>query len=75
MVDDDRGIRRDLVDRLRRILTALQSEEDIEGLEGLSGWAIHQLSGRRAGTRIISVSGNWRLTLDLDSGEICNLDF
>jgi plasmid maintenance system killer protein len=32
--DDDRGIRRDLVNRVRRILTALLSVEDIEGLQG-----------------------------------------
>jgi proteic killer suppression protein len=37
--DDDRGIRRDLVNRVRRILTALQSVEKIAELEGPPGWA------------------------------------
>jgi toxin HigB-1 len=72
--DDDRGIRRDLVNRVRRILTALQSAQDIESLEGPPGWRIHQLTGDRAGTWSISVSGNWRITFDLQSGELCNLD-
>ena len=68
--DDDRGIRRDLVNRVRRILTALQSVENVEGLEGPPGWRIHQLTGDRAGTWSISVSGNWRITFEIVNGEI-----
>src|SRR6267154_6600109 len=62
--DDDRGIRRDLVNRVRRVLTALLSVENIEGLEGPPGWRIHQLTGDRSGTWSISVSGNWQPTFD-----------
>jgi toxin HigB-1 len=72
--DDERGIRRDLVSRVRRILTALQVAGDIGDLEGPPGWRIHQLTGDRAGTWSISVSGNWRITFDLDGTEITNLD-
>jgi proteic killer suppression protein len=72
--DDDRGIRRDLTSRVRRVLTALMSVESIEGLEGPPGWRIHQLTGDRAGTWSISVSGNWRITFDIDSDEIHNRD-
>lgn len=72
--DDDRGIRRDLSGRVRRILTALQSAQDMNSLQGPPGWRIHPLSGERAGTWSISVSGNWRLTFDLEHGEIVNLD-
>lgn len=68
------GIRRDLVNRVRRILTALQAAQDMDGLAGPPGWRIRQLSGERAGTWSISVSGNWRMTFDLDHGEIRNLD-
>ena len=45
----------------------------MDGVTGPPGWRIHQLSGDRAGTRSISVSGNWRLTFDVRLGEICNL--
>jgi proteic killer suppression protein len=72
--DDDRGIRRDLVNRVRRILTALLSVENIEGLQGPPGWRIHQLTGDRAGTWSISVSGNWRITFEIDTDEIHSLD-
>lgn len=72
--DDDKGLRRDLVGRVRRILTALLTVESIERLQGPPGWRIHQLVGDRAGTWSISVSGNWRVTFDLEHGEIVNLD-
>ena len=65
--DEERGIRRDLVNRVRRILTALLSVENVEGLEGPPGWRIHQLTGDRAGTWSISVSGNWRITFEIDT--------
>ena len=61
--DDSREVRRDLVQRVRRILTALISAPDIKALHGPPGWRVHQLQGDRAGTWTISVSGNWRLTL------------
>jgi plasmid maintenance system killer protein len=32
--DDERAIRRDLARKVRRILTALQSAQDLEGLQG-----------------------------------------
>ena len=72
--DDERGIRRDLVGRVRRVLTALLSAETIEALQGPPGWRIHQLTGDRAGTWSISVSGNWRITFEIASDEITNLD-
>jgi len=72
--DDDRGIRRDLVDRVRRILTALQSAQDMDGVKGPPGWRVHQLTGDRAGTWSISVSGNWRVTFEIEGGAIINLD-
>jgi antitoxin HigA-1 len=60
--DDNRTLRRDLVNRLRRILTALLSAEGMNELDGPPGWRLHQLTGDRAGTWSISVSGNWRVT-------------
>jgi toxin HigB-1 len=72
--DDPRELRPDLVNRTRNILAALISAMDMDGVQGPPGWRIHQLSGDRAGTWSISVSGNWRITFDLDGGEIVNLD-
>jgi proteic killer suppression protein len=72
--DDDREIRRDLVTRVRRSLTALIAAPDMNGVHGPPGWRIHQLTGDRAGTWSVSASGNWRITFTLASGEICNLN-
>ena len=72
--DDNRGIRPDLRDRVRKILTALIASEDLAGLRGPPGWRIHQLTGNRAGTWSISVSGNWRITFGVVDGEVSNLD-
>lgn len=72
--DDGKGIRPDQVGRVRRILTALLAVDSMTQLQGPPGWRIHQLTGDRAGTWSLSVSGNWRITFDLVDGEICNLD-
>jgi len=67
-------LRSDLVQRLRRILTALITAPDMKALQGPPGWRVHQLQGDRAGTWTISVSGNWRLTFEIRQNEICDLD-
>lgn len=72
--DDDREIRNVLVNRVRRILTVLQSAQSIEAVAGPPGWRVHQLGGDRAATWGISVSGNWRITFEISDGEICRLD-
>jgi toxin HigB-1 len=72
--NDGRAIRADLLDRIRKMLTAMIAADDMAGLQGPPGWRIHQLTGDRAGTWSLSVSGNWRITFDIVDGEIANLD-
>jgi proteic killer suppression protein len=72
--DDGKGVRPDLLKRVRNILTALRYAESMDEVNGPPGWRVHQLLGDRAGTWSISVSGNWRITFDLEDGEIANLD-
>jgi proteic killer suppression protein len=72
--DDERGIRPDLVQRVRRILTALLSAQDIAGLQGPPGWRVHQLTGDRAGTWSISVSNNWRITFHVAGETVTDLN-
>ena len=72
--DDTRGVRADLVNRVRAILTALIAAQDMDGVQGPPGWRIHQLTGDRAKTWSISVSGNWRITFTVEAGEVCDLD-
>lgn len=72
--DDGRGLGADQIKRLRNILAALITAADMDGVAGPPGWRIHQLRGDRAGTWSISVTGNWRLTFDLEEGEISDLN-
>ena len=72
--DDSRGIRPDLIVRIRSILAALISAADMDGVEGPPGWRIHRLSGDRTGTWSISASGNWRITFDIADRAIANLN-
>ena len=46
----------------------------MDEVKGPPGWRIHQLVGDRAGTWSISVSGNGRITFEIEDDEISNLD-
>ena len=72
--NDARGIRSDLVSRIRAVLTVLLAARDMEGVIGPPGWRIHPLIGNRQGAWSISVSGNWRITFTVDADEICDLN-
>ena len=69
-----KGLKQNLVPRIRTILFALVAAPDMATLEGPPGWRIHQLKGERAGEWSISVSGNWRLTFKIEDGAITDLN-
>ena len=72
--NDEREIRPDLVRRVRNVLAVLIVARDMANVSGPPGWRIHQLTGDRASTWSISVSGNWRITFVVDGDEIRDLD-
>jgi len=72
--DDPRELRPDLVNRARNILTALVAAADMQGVQVLPAGGFIVSSGDREGTWSVSVSGNWRITFDLEGGDITNLD-
>ena len=65
-----RGIRPDLVTRIRNILTALILADDMGAFRASAppGWRVHQLSGDRKDTWSVSTSGNWRITFEEEDG-------
>ena len=71
---DVKGVRPDQIKRAQNILAALRYATTLEEVSGPPGWRIHQLVGDRAGTWSIAVSGNWRITFEIEDGEISNLD-
>ena len=72
--NESRGLRPDLVERIRKIVAVLILAQDMSEVHGPPSWRIHQLAGDRAGTWSISVSGNWRLTFEVVSHDIEHLD-
>ena len=72
--EDDLGLRVDPVDRVDKNLSILIVAPDMRGVQGPPGWRIHQLSGNRAGTWSISVTGNWRITFAVEDDQILRLD-
>ncbi len=69
-----KGLKQDVIPRLRTILFALEAAPDMAAVEGPPGWRIHQLKGNRAGEWSISVTGNWRLTFKIEGGVIMNMN-
>jgi proteic killer suppression protein len=72
--DNRKGLRPDLVARIRRIVTSLVLAPDMSGLMAPPGWRVHRLKGNREGVWSISVSGNWRITFEVRADEIWNLN-
>ena len=58
--DETRFLRRDMVGRVRNVMTALVLAENMEGFvkDAPPGWRVHRLSGDRVTTWSVSVSGN-----------------
>ncbi len=72
--DDSKGIRQDIVERVRNIVAMLVLISDIDALRAPPGWRVHRLSGDRAGQWSISVSGNWRITFEIRDDRIWRLN-
>jgi len=78
LIEDNqtRGLRPDLVNRIRNILTALILADDSASFRSSAppGWKVHQLSGDRQETWSVSTSGNWRITFIEEDGHIDSLN-
>lgn len=62
---DTRGVPAASVDRLRDMLLAIDTAEAIGDLGVLPGWRLHSLKGELTGRWSLAVTGNWRLTTDV----------
>ena len=68
------GIQANQADRLRLQLAALDTAQTIDDMD-VPGYQLHPLKGRMKGRWSISVSGNWRLTFELEDGNVHILDY
>jgi proteic killer suppression protein len=72
---DSRGVRADLVPKLRVILHAIEQARRVEQVAKLPGWKLHRLKGGRRGEWSVWVTGNFRLTFRVDGEDVTDLDF
>ncbi len=72
------GVPRELVPRLRRVLTTLAEAHRPADLATRPGYRLHPLKGNMAGRWSIRVSGNWRVVFrfkDMEAVEVDLLDY
>lgn len=69
---DPKGVRADLLDRVRRRLAALNEAQDLRELS-MPGWRLHQLQGKPT-RHAITVNGPWRLTFEWEDGDALRVD-
>ena len=67
------GIQTAHAPKLRRILAVLDELSDISELNGL--WKPHPLKGNRSNIWSLWVSGNWRITFELNNGDVYIVDY
>jgi proteic killer suppression protein len=69
---DPRGVRSDLLDRVKRLSTALDTAQDLRELS-MPGWGLHRLRGRPL-RHAVSVNGPWRITFEWKDGDALRVD-
>jgi proteic killer suppression protein len=59
--DDARGIRPDLLSRVRDILARLDVADDVRELAQVPGYRLHPLTGELRGLWSVTVRANWHI--------------
>jgi toxin HigB-1 len=72
--DERGGLRPDLVEKIRQILTALDAAETPEEMD-LPTLRLHRLKGARKGTYSVTVRANWRITFKFEEGNAYDVNF
>lgn len=63
------------VDKIRRILSALNIMKSIEPLRKIPGYRLHALKGDFKGYYAVSVTGNYRIIFRFESESVYDIDF
>ncbi len=61
-----KGIPTALADKLRKLLLALETADNLEEVNLFPGWKLHPLKGTLKGFWSLTVTGNWRLIFQYD---------
>ena len=71
--DDARGIPARSALRIERILDRLDASMRADDMN-LPGYRFHALKGEMKGRFAVSVSGNWRITFEMDGEDVIHVD-
>lgn len=55
-----------MIDKLRKLLLAMETADSLDQLTKFPGWRLHSLKGDLEGSWSLTVTGNWRLTFAYD---------
>lgn len=61
-----RGVPSAMTDKLRKLLFALETADDLDQASRFPGWKLHSLKGDLKGFWSLTVTGNWRLIFHYD---------
>jgi proteic killer suppression protein len=65
-----------MVDKIRKLLLALETADTLGQLDRFPGWKLHPLKGELKGFWSLTVTGNWRLIFlyDKESNTVGDID-
>jgi toxin HigB-1 len=72
--DDARGVRTDHAEKLKRILSRLQSARTIADMD-LPGYRLHALKGDLKGFHAVTVQANWRIMFRFADGAAHDVEY
>ena len=64
--DNSKGLSVAAVDKLRKLLFALETAQNLEQVGCFPGWKLHPLKGDLKGFWSLTVTGNWRVIFRYD---------
>ena len=64
--DNAKGVQPAMADKLRKLLFALETAEDLDQVSRFPGWKLHPLKGDLKGFWSLTVTGNWRMIFSYD---------
>ncbi len=64
--DNSKALSIATVDKLRKVLFALETAQDLEQVGRFPGWKLHPLKGDLKGFWSLTVTGNWRVIFRYD---------
>lgn len=62
-----KGVQAGTVDKLKKLLLAIETASSLDDLAVFPGWRLHPLKGDLNGSWSLTVTGNWRLIFEYEA--------